>query len=349
MTSSKILITGAGGWLGKRLSRLLATRNETIAVVNQLPKGIVVRAMLLPNEPGSDLEEIGVEVFRGDIRKASDCATFCHGAEEAILIHTAGVIHPRRVREFYEVNRDGTRNLLEAAASRGVRRAVVVSSNSPLGLNPDRAQRFDETSPYHPYMNYGRSKMQMELSVKRIQELGKIETVLVRPPWFYGPDQPARQTVFFKMIREGKVPIVGDGGNLRSMAYVDNLCEGLLLAATVNRADGQTYWIADERPYSMTEIVNTIESLLEREFGFAVAHKRVRLPNFVSEVAMVADWLLQTVGFYHSKIHVLSEMNKNITCDIRKAKLELGYNPKVSLEEGMRRSIADCLRRGAEI
>ncbi len=95
--------------------------------------------------------------------------------------------------------------------------------------------------------------------------------------------------------------------------------------------------------------MNTIESLLEGEFGFAVAHKRVRLPNFVSEVAMIADWLLQTAGFYHSKIHVLSEMNKNIACDIQKAKSELGYVPKVSLEEGMRRSIADCLRRGAEI
>ncbi|SRR5579871_539334 len=349
MPTSRILITGAGGWLGKRLSRLLATRSELIGAMNRLPGQIAVRAMLLPDEAGNDLQELGVEVFRGDVRKADDCRRFCDGAEGALLIHTAGVIHPRRVREFYDVNRDGTRNLLEAAASRGVKRAVVVSSNSPLGVNPDRAYRFDETSPYHPYMNYGRSKMEMELCVKRIQQLGRIETVLVRPPWFYGPDQPARQTVFFKMIREGKVPIVGDGENVRSMAYVDNLCEGLLLAATVDRANGQTYWIADERPYPMTEIVNTIESLLEREFGFAVAHKRVRLPNFVSDVAMITDWLLQTAGFYHPKIHVLSEMNKNIACDIQKAKSELGYVPRVSLEEGMRRSIADCLRRGAEI
>ncbi len=76
----------------------------------------------------------------------------------------------------------------------------------------------------------------------------EIETVLVRPPWFYGPNQPPRQTLFFRMIRAGKAPIVGSGRNLRSMSYIDNLCQGLLLAAMTPRANGQTYWIADRRP-----------------------------------------------------------------------------------------------------
>src|SRR5206468_3377962 len=116
-----------------------------------------------------------------------------------------------------------------------------------------------------PYMGYGRSKMQMELAVK--DRAGKIETVVIRAPWFYGPNQPPRQTLFFQMIRDGKAPIVGSGRNLRSMAYVDNLCQGLLLAASSERAVGETFWIADRRPYSMNEIVDTVERLLEREFG----------------------------------------------------------------------------------
>src|SRR6185295_7362408 len=159
----------------------------------------------------------------------SDCERFCAGAKGGILFHTAGIIHPRRVAEFSAINLRGTTNLVDAAAKSGLRRAVVVPSNSPCGCNPHPDHLFDELSPYHPYMNYGRSKMEMELAVK--QRAGEIETVLIRAPWFYGPNQQPRQTLFFRMVRDGKGPIVGDGTNLRSMAYVDNLCQGLLLAA----------------------------------------------------------------------------------------------------------------------
>ena len=137
---------------------------------------------------------------------------FCRDADGGILFHIAGLIHPRAAyRELYEVNVDGTRHLLRAAAEAGVRRVVVVSSNSPFGFNPAPDHRFDEHSPYHPYMDYGRSKMQMEQLVAEVAEPGGLETVIVRPPWFYGPHQPARQTLFFRMIRDGACPILGDG------------------------------------------------------------------------------------------------------------------------------------------
>jgi nucleoside-diphosphate-sugar epimerase len=312
------------------------------------PRSRDIRVLIPPGEDPAELQRWGVEVLRGDLRSPTDCAGFCQSAENAVLLHIAGIVHPRRVREFYEINRDGTRNLLRAAVEAHVKRAVVVSSNSPLGMNSD-ARPFDESSPFNPYMNYGRSKMQVELFVREIARTGRIETVVLRPPWFYGPNQPLRQTLFFSMIRAGRMPVVGDGNNLRSMGYVDNLCDGLLLAASVERANGQTYWIADKNPYSMNEIIDTVERLLEQEFKVPVAHKRVRLPNLVSETAMLADGLLQGLGLYNQKIHVLSEMNKTIACSIAKAETELGYHPKISLEEGMRRSIADCVDRGIQI
>jgi nucleoside-diphosphate-sugar epimerase len=186
--------------------------------------------------------------------------------------------------------------------------------------------------------------MEMELAVQ--QRGGKIETVIIRAPWFYGPNQPPRQTLFFKMIREGKAPIVGGGNNLRSMAYVDNLCQGLLLAAQVEGAQGKIYWIADRRPYSMNEIMDTVERLLESEFGQQCAHKRLRLPGVASSVAYVVDATLQGLGLYHQKFHVLSEMNQTIACSVAKAERELGYRPAVALEEGMRRSLRWCVERG---
>jgi len=204
-------------------------------------------------------------------------------------------------------------------------------------------------SPYRPFLNYGRSKMQMELAVHERQQRGGLETVLVRPPWFYGPNQPPRQTLFFRMIRAGKAPIVGSGLNLRSLSYIDNLCQGLLLAAMTPCANGQTYWLADRRPYSVNEIIDTVERLLETEFGRPCAHKRLRLPGLAASIASVLDAAIQTAGLYHQKIHVLSEMNKTIACSIAKAERELGYRPAIELEEGMRRSLAWCLGHGLEI
>jgi len=346
-----LLITGAMGWLGKRLVRLLSDRSFAGTALDVLPPDMKLRCMILPGQDADELRAIkaGIEVFAGDLRNPNDCRRFCEGAARATVFHTAGIIHPRRVREFYEVNTDGTRHLLDAASAAGVKRVVVVSSNSPIGLNPHRDHLFDEESPYHPYMNYGRSKMLMEMAVQEAEKSSRLETVIIRPPWFYGPDQPARQTLFFSMIRAGKAPVVGSGDNLRSMAYVDNLCQGLVLAAFTESARGQIYWIADDQPYSMNEVLDTVERLLEEEFHLAVAHKRLRLPGIASEFAMLMDATLQKLGLYEQKIHVLSEMNKTIACSVGKARRELGYRPAIALEEGMRRSLQWCLDHGIRI
>jgi nucleoside-diphosphate-sugar epimerase len=343
-----VLVTGALGWLGISLVQALAKGLPDHDSLKTPRADLRIRCLILPGQDETPLRKISerVEVVTGDIRNPADCARLCAGGKGAVLFHTAGIIHPRKVAEFFEINLGGTVNLLDAAIAAGVRRAVVVSSNSPCGCNPHPDHLFDEESPYRPYMNYGRSKMRMELAVKERQNQGRIETVIIRPPWFYGPNQPPRQTLFFQMIRDGKMPIVGGGENLRSMGYMDNLCQGLLLAAQVERANGRTYWIADRQPYSMNEIVDTVERLLETEFGQKCAHKRLRLPGIASEIAFMADATLQSLGVYHQKIHVLSEMNKTIACSVARAEQELGYRPTVALEEGMRRSLAWCVANG---
>lgn len=349
--NDSFVVAGAGGWLGRRLVYALEAGLPDYPELRLAP-GACLRAFYRQGEEAADAPErddLDVTSFRGDLREPGDCRSLCAGAENAVLVNTAGVIHPERVRDFYRVNVDASLNLLEAAHAHGLRRVVQLSSNSPIGCNPSPDQRFDEKSPYDPYQHYGKSKMQMELRMReRADELG-MELVIVRPPWFYGPFQPERQTTFFTMIRKGSGPLVGDGRNRRSMVYVDNLCHGLMLAARVPAAAHQTYWIADEEPYEMRTILDTIEDLLETEFGLEVAHRRLRLPSLAAEIAYVADAAIQSAGLYHQKIHVLSEMNKTIACSIDKAKTELGYDPKVSLREGMRRSIRWCLDQGMEL
>ncbi len=345
------LITGAPGWLGTRLVRTLVNGLPDVPALSQPDPQRRIRCLVLKGMPGKVLSEISpeIELVEGDVRNPSSLRDFFRGADGSVVFHLTGLIHPRRIRELYEVNVEGARNILTGAVSAGVRRLIAVSSNSPMGCNSHKEHLFDERSPYNPYMHYGLSKKRMEELVQEASAAGKIETVILRPCWFYGPDQPPRQTRFFKMIKQGKAPIVGSGESKRSMSYLDNTCQGLFLAERVEAARGRIFWIADRRPYTMNEIVDTVERLLEREFGIAVAHKRFRLPDIASEIAFFGDKVLQGLGLYNQELHVLSEMNKTIACSTARAQEELGYDPKVDLEEGMRRSIRWCLEHGQRI
>jgi nucleoside-diphosphate-sugar epimerase len=237
--------------------------------------------------------------------------------------------------------------VLEAARAGGARRFVHVSSNSPFGTNSHAGDHFRQHEPYAPYYGYGYSKMQAELAVFDAVEAG-LDAVIVRPPWFYGPHQPPRQTTFFRMVRTGRFPVFGRGDQRRSMAYVDNLVQGVVLAELVDTEPGGAWWIADAEPYTVTEIVETVGRALVDE-GFDVAPNRIRVPDAVGRLAERADALIQSRGGYHQQIHVLGEMNKHIACDVSAARVDLGYEPEYGLHEGMRRSIRWCIDQGLEL
>jgi len=338
------LVAGASGWLGTRLVSVLLGESED-PTLRSLVEPRRVRCLLPPGAEFALAASPFVEVVRGDLRDPATSARFCDGARGATLFHLAGVIHPQRAREFWDVNVVGTENLLGAAARAGARRAIVTSSNSPFGCNRSPRELFDETTPYRPFRGYGRSKMAAEQKAFDYHRSGRLETTVIRPPWFYGSPQPARQTTFFSLIQRGRWPLVGDGRNLRSMVYLDNLCQGLLLAEQAAAA-GQAYWIADSRPYAMSEVVTTVTTLLEREFGIHCAKPRLKLPRFAASIAGFVDVSLQALGLYHPAVHVFSELDKTIACSVDKARRELGYRPTVDLEEGMRRSLGWCLDNG---
>jgi len=183
--------------------------------------------------------------------------------------------------------------------------------------------------------------MEMEQIANKYFNKGAVNLTIIRSPWFYGPFQPDRQKLFFEMIRTGKVPIVGGGENIRSMGYTENLVQGMVLAAVNGISSGKTYWVADESPYTMNDIIDTIESLLENEFKLDCSHGRIKLPGFISFLAEKTDSMLQLFGLYNQKIHVLSEMNKHIACTISLAKDELGYSPEFELKDGMLNSLKE--------
>lgn len=350
----KYIVTGFPGWLGRGVvDALLLGLPEVKGLEN--PQASEVHVLVLPSQMAeakkikTDRNLKSLHLHEGDVTQPDSLKPLFQNSQDAVLIHLAGIIHPSSVKQFKEINTEGTMNLVKAATDAGVHRAVIMSSNSPIGCNPFPEHKFTEESPYNPYMGYGRSKMLMEQFILEEIKKNKMEFVIIRAPWFYGPNQPERQSLFFSMIKNGKAPIVGSGENKRSMSYIDNLSQGLILAAIHPKAKNEIFWIADENPYTMNEIIDTIEQVLKEDFSFSVKGSRMRLPSVASDVAYVVDYSLQSIGLYHQKFHVLSEMNKNIACSVDKAKNLLGYKPVVSLKEGMRRSIKSALEMGHKI
>lgn len=338
----RVLVTGVPGWLGNRLVEVLC-RGWGDSQEQGLPEPpqATVRCLILPGEDPSLFKSWGCEVALGDVTEKSSLNEALRGVD--LVFHLVGLIHPKQISDLYRVNTQGTRNMLEAAAQAGASKFIYVSSNSPGGHNTGWGRPMTESDPVRPYMAYGRSKWLAEKAVQGFQQSGRLKTVILRPCWFYGPGQPLRQTRFFTMIKSGRPIFFGDGGNARSMSYVDNTVQALLLAERTPQAVGQTYWVADERPYPMEEVYQTVAELL----GVKLAPWRI--PAITSTVCERVDGLLQTVGLYSAQIHVAGEMAKEISCSVEKAKRELDYRPAVELKEGMRRSIEWCRAQGVPI
>lgn len=329
------MVTGAAGWLGRNLVRALVAQDRP------------VRALVQSDAEAPLVELIGrkVSTVTGDIRDPSNLDALFDGVTGATVFHCAAVIHPRSVREFFDINVGGTELVLDQARRSGAARFVHVSSNSPFGANAHPTDRFTEDSPLNPYMGYGESKVEAEAIVRRSVDRGEVDAVTVRAPWFYGPYQPARQSQWFKALRRGRFPMMGDGTQQRSMVFTEHLVQGLLRAEATPEAAGRAYWIADAEPYELATILATVREALVAE-GLEVSGGQPRMPRVAGVVAEKIDGLLQARGKYVQAVHVLGELKDTIACDISRARNELGYDPQTTLLDGMRTSIRYCLDHG---
>ena len=336
---ARIVITGAAGWLGQNLVREVAAHRSSVRCLVQTAQEAALLSLVSPT----------VEAVVGDVRDPTALDSLFDGAAGATVVHAAAIIHPlRRVQELHDVNVGGTQLVLDRARRAGTGRLVHISSNSPFGANPTVQHRFTEDSPLNPYLGYGRSKADAEGLVATAQERGYLETVVLRPPWFYGPFQPARQTQWFRAVRRGRFPLVGDGSNRRSMVFTGNLVHGILRAEVAAKAPGRAFWIADGEPLDMATILATVREALSLE-GVPVSGGQPRLPRVAGVVADRLDAILQGRGRYVQALHVLGELKDTIACDIGLARAEIGYDPPTDLVTGMRVSARWCLERGQEL
>ena len=238
--------------------------------------------------------------------------------------------HPSRPRGPRALRRERRRHAARARPGPrvGATRFVHVSSNSPFGANATSDDRFDEDSPFAPYMGYGRSKLEAEQLVQRSYERGDLATVIVRPPWFYGPFQPERQTQFLAAVRRGRFPLVGPGYATPFDGLHGEPRAGRAARRGRRRRRRHAYWIADAEPYALREILGDRAGARSRpRDSRSPAGRRSRSRGSRVWSRRSSTAVIQASGRYVQALHVLGELKDTIACDISRARKELGYEP----------------------
>ena len=320
-----ILVTGYPGWLASRFLDHVE-KNDT--------QFSSIKCLVHKSQYSKVKDKANVECVEGDLLDRESLGKAVEGAD--IVLHAAGILHVKIKEDFYKVNRDGTKNLLEAAEKAGVKKFIYISSNAAQGFCRGRGYELSESDPCNPESHYGKSKYEAEEFVRSYQEKGSLETIILRPAMFYGPPVPERHLAIYKKIKRGYFPVFGSGNYLRSITYIDNLVDAIHLAIKKEEAVGNTYYITDREIPTLNEIINTIANAMGKNVVI------IHLPKWMAFLAGKLDKIITALGFYWMLPHIVSESCKNIACRTEKAEKELGYNPKVSFREGYRETIQWC-------
>lgn len=311
----RILLTGASGFVGRAtLGAALAAGHEVRAVVRQgeapAPPAQVVRVSDLASYTGWRDALDGVDA----------------------VVHLAARVHVMRDRgadslaAFRAVNVDGARKVASAAAEAGVRRFVFVSSVKVHG-EASHDTPFTADSPLAPSDAYGRSKAEAEDALRELESRTGVGVVVVRPPLVYGPGVGANFLTLLKAVSRGLPLPLGRVDNRRSLIYVDNLADLLLLAAVHPAAAGRAFLAADGPAVSTPELIRRMGRALDRPVKMpAIPESWLRLAGRVTGRSAAVDRLLGSL-----------EVDDFPTRDI------LGWSEPVTAEDGLRRT-ADWFR-----
>ena len=317
--AGKALVTGATGFTGGYLVRALHAR------------GVRVRALV--RDPGTAQFPAGwgIEVAAGDLTDPGAVASAVAGCD--FVFHLAAVHRDARYSDvFYRsVNVDGTRNVLQAAVRAGVSRFIHVST---AALHNGPKVPADESAPLLPRDIYESTKLAAEELVLAQFARGLAGSI-VRPVGIYGPGE-LRFLKLFRAIANRTFRMIGSGTSVQHLTYVDDVVDGILLCAQQPRAVGQIYIIAGPRYTSVNDLVRATA----RALGCAPPSGRIPLLPVMLAAGLI-ETLCRPLGIeppLHPRRVAFFVRNRGYCSD--KARSELGYAPKIDLDEGLARTAA---------
>jgi nucleoside-diphosphate-sugar epimerase len=323
----RAFVTGGTGFVGAHVVRALRERGHAVTCLVRDP----ARARARGWTAWSD-----VRLVPGDLDDARALEEACADAE--VIFHVAGRISARHADEFMRTNRDGTANLLEAAARHPPQRFVLVSSLAVGG--PARpGEPVDERRPPAPVTPYGQSKLAAELLVRGMPW----PWTIVRPPTVYG-EWDREVLKLFKLARAGVVPLFGDGSQELSVLYAGDLADALIAAASAARAANGVYYAAHPAVTTSGE--------LARAVGRAVAGREPRIVPLPATLARAALWTIGSLAHLAGRATVLSPdkapefLAPAWTCRSDALMRDTDWRPRTDLDTGLRRTAAWYRREG---
>ena len=317
----RVLVTGATGFIGSHLvERLLLREHEVLCLVR---KTSVLK----------HLKKIDVKIIYGDLTDKKSLKNQLN-TDADVVFHLAGILGEWGIPEeaYWKINVEGTKNTLDLFTQTDIKRFVYSSSAGVLG--PLKKPPADENFPLNPSNIYERTKAEAEKIVLACYYATGFPITIVRPEFVYG-QRDMHTLGLFKAIQKGMFQIVGDGNSTLHPTYIDDLIQGFELCIDKQRAIGEIYMIAGERYVTVRELTIKIAKALQ-----------VRPPTIDIPI-----WLANTMAFMmETSAHIFNFQppltrsrvrffTQNRGCDISKARRELGYEPMIILEEGLKRTV----------
>ena len=318
-----LLITGGTGFLGRRVAALALVQGHRVRILGR------------DFAASGDLLKAGAEPYKADLREPAAVRRACAGADA--VIHAGALSAPwGRRRDFFAINVAGTAAVIAGCRAGGVGRLVYVSSPSVTFTGQDVIdQTEDAPRPRRFASVYSLTKALGEDRVNAAARDG-LATVIIRPKAIFGPGDNALLPRLLDAARRGCLSQIGDGQNRVDLTYVDNVAHALLRALDAPAAIGHIYTITNDKHPRLWEVIAAVL----RGLGLPADLRAVPLP-----AALAAATLMEARAHLTGQEPLLTRYSAAIlartqTYDITAARRDLGYTPRITLDEGIARTIA---------
>ena len=321
--SLKALVTGGTGFIGSHLTEAL------------IQKGVHVRCLLRNTGDLRWLNGLPVEFVHGNCIDKTSLEKAVKGVDW--VFHLAGVTKAIKEETYLEVNGLGTEKLIRACLEDNPRLQKFIYISSQAAAGPSRnGFNKKESDPCEPVSCYGRSKLVGEEYV--LAYAHELPVLILRPPVVYGP-RDKDFFAFFKCISRGIKPCPVGSDRRLNLCYVQDIVEGILLAAETQTTSGEVFFLSDGNDYRMEEIGDIVAQAMR------ITAFRIRVPKrMIWGIACFAEYF----SAFSRRPSLLNRdkaeemFEKDWVCDITKAKTLLGFVPRVPLSEGARLTFEWC-------